>query len=229
MIRVFVYTSDPYIWCLKPFCYLFNQYWSELQEVIVGGFTPPQFPLPTNFVFHQINRKPYPKEKWSDGLIRLLMDYNDDVFVLLLEDYLLRRTVDHNGISTLANYMRLRDNNDIVRFDLTADRLYGKGMKDIEPWGHYDIIECDKDAMYQMSLQAAIWNRRNLLSLLRPGMTPWEVEIQTDMTVQPYRVLGTRQWPVRYANLMLKGQVVGYELDLIPEPHRSIIERWIPN
>jgi hypothetical protein len=227
MIRVFCYTCDAYLWLLKPFIYLFDQYWSTMQEVIVGGFTPPEFPLPDNYKFHQIDKKPYPKEMWSDGLIRLLQDYQDDVFVLLLEDYLLCRTVDHQGINTLADYMRLGDNNDVVRFDLTADRLYGKGMHDIESWGHYDIIACDKDAPYEMSLQAAIWNRRNLLKLLRPGMTPWEVEIQTDMQVQPYRVLGTRQYPIRYANLMLKGQVVDYELDRIPEPHKTNIERWI--
>lgn len=227
MIRVFVYTSDPYIWCLKPFCYLFNTYWSELQDVVIGGFTPPQFPLPSNFTFHQIDKKPYPKEKWSDGLIRFLQDYQDDVFVLLLEDYLLCRTVDHQGVATLAEYMMMQKNHDVVRFDLTADRLYAKGMRDIEPWGHYDIIACDKDAMYEMSLQAAIWNRRNFLKLLRPGMNPWEVETQTDMTNQPYRVLATRQWPVRYANLMLKGQVVEYELEHIPEPHRTFIRTWI--
>jgi hypothetical protein len=225
MIRVFCFTSDPYIWLLKPFCYLFNNFWSELQEVVVGGYTPPQFELPPNFKFHQINKNPYPKEKWSDGLIRLLQDYNDDIFVLMLEDYLLRRTVDCAGVSTLAEYMR--NNPDIVRFDLTNDRLNAEGMHDIEPWGHYDIISCNKDTMYEMSLQAAIWNRRNLLAILKPGLTPWEVELQTDMAKQPFRVLGTRQFPVRYANLMLKGEVVDYELEHIPEPYRSDIERWI--
>jgi hypothetical protein len=101
-------------------------------------------------------------------------------------------------------------------------------MHDVEPWGHYDIIACDSDAMYEMSLQAAIWNRRNLLTLLRPGMNPWEVETQTDMQKQPYKVLGTRQNSIRYSNLMLKGEVVGYELDHITEHHREIIKTWIP-
>jgi hypothetical protein len=78
-----------------------------------------------------------------------------------------------------------------------------------------------------MSLQAAIWNRRNLLSLLRPGLNPWEVETQTDMTAQPFRVLGTRQNPVSYANLMLKGDIMSYELEKIPEPERSTIMQWV--
>jgi hypothetical protein len=225
MIRVFVYTSDPYMWIMKPFAYLFNQYWSELQEVVVGGFTPPWFPLPPNFQFHQIDRRAYPKKMWSDGLIKFLLAMNDDVFVLMLEDYLLRRTVDHQGIMTLADYMRI--NQDVVRFDLTNDRLNAENMHDVEPWGHYDIIACEKNSMYEMSLQAAIWNRKNFLELLRPGLTPWEVELQTDMQTQPYRVLGSRQWLVRYSNLMLKGEIMDYELEHIPEPHRSIIERWL--
>ena len=106
MIRVFVYTSDPYLWCLKPYAYLFNTYWSELQDVIVGGFSHPQFPLPGNFRFHQIDRNPYPKERWSDGLIKFLGDFHDDLIVLMLEDYLLNRTVDCGGVATLADYMR---------------------------------------------------------------------------------------------------------------------------
>lgn len=229
MIRVFVYTCDNYLWCLKPFAYLFGTYWSELQDVIVGGFTHPQFPLPGNFRFHQIDKRPYPKEKWSDGLIKFLGDFHDDVIVLMLEDYLLNRTVDCGGVATLADYMRQDKNGDVVRFDLTMDRLseFAKNVRDVEGWGHYDVITCDSDSMYNMSLQVSIWNRRNLLSLLKPGMNPWEVETQTDMVNQPYRVLGSRQNPVRYANLMLKGSVMDYELDKIPEPHRSTIARWI--
>jgi hypothetical protein len=228
MIRVFVYTSDPYLWLMKPFSYLFGFFWSDLQEVIVGGFTPPRTPLPPNFHFHQINEKPYPKNKWSTGLIEFLGSFDDDIFILMLEDYLLRRTVDHGGISTLADYMRLEKNSDVVRLDLTNDRLNTDGMHDIESWGHYDIISCNKNSMYEMSLQAAIWNRHNLLGILHPGLTPWEVELQTNMVEQPYRVLGTRQFPLRYANLMLKGAVMDYELDNLPEPQRSRVRKWIP-
>lgn len=228
MIRVFVYTSNPYVWLMKPFCYLFGYFWSNLQEVIVGGFDPPREAMPSNFYFHQISSKPYPKNKWSTGLIEFLNAFNDDIFILMLEDYLLCRTVDHGGIGTLADYMRLDYNQDVVRLDLTNDRLNADGMHDIEPWGHYDIIACNKDTMYEMSLQAAIWNRHNLLGILRPGLNPWEVELQTNMVDQPYRVLGTRQFPVRYANLMLKGEVMDYELQHIPEPQRSRVQKWIP-
>lgn len=225
MIRVLVMTSDTYSWCLKPYAYLFNLFWSSLQAVRVCGYTPPSFPLPPNYEFYQIDSRNYPSDMWSDGLIRSLEAINDELIVLMLEDYLLQRGVDHEGVASLANWMH--DHPDALRMDLTADRLYGMNMKDKEAWGRHDIVECSKDAPYQMSLQAAIWNRRNLLATLRPGLSAWAVETQIDMTNCPYGIYGTRQWPVRYANLILKGSVMDYELDRIPQPHRDTIRRWI--
>ena len=36
-LRVFVTTSDRYLWALRPFAHLFNRYWSELQPVVVSA------------------------------------------------------------------------------------------------------------------------------------------------------------------------------------------------
>ena len=226
-VRVVVLTSDRYIWCLRPFAYLFNTYWSSLQPVNVYGFSPPGFGIPQNFSFTSIARENYPADRWSDQLIQALNRFDDELFVLLLEDYLLCRTVDHQGIATLVDYMVEHPN--IVRLDLTADRLYVMGMHDVEPYGHYDIIECQKDAPYQMSLQAAIWRKSLLRNLLVNGKSAWEVEIHSDMTNTPYRVVGTRQYPVRYANAVLKGKVVAGEIERIQEPHREVVEKLIPS
>jgi hypothetical protein len=78
-----------------------------------------------------------------------------------------------------------------------------------------------------MSLQAAIWNRNLLLSVLQPSKTAWEVEIYTSPPEEMH-VLGTRQCPVRYANAILKGQVQESEVNRIPEEHRSRILTMIP-
>jgi hypothetical protein len=80
--------------------------------VTVGGFTKPRFPLPENFQFHQIDKNPYPKEKWSDGLIRFLNDIHDDI-LFYSGRLLLRRTVDLEV--NLLDYMRIHT--DVVRMD----------------------------------------------------------------------------------------------------------------
>jgi hypothetical protein len=226
LIRVFVLTCNKYLWALRPFSYLFNQYWSSLQPVVVGCFAPPSFPLPDNFTIYQIDKQDYPANKWSNGLIKMLKAVNDEFVVLLLEDYWLCRGVDHSGILTLRDYMIGHGN--VVRFDLTADRLYGHMMRDVDYWGHYDIIECAEDAPYQMSLQAAIWRRELLLWLLQPDKSAWEVELHTNMVGRDVRVLGSRQYPIRYSNAVYQGKIDRGQIGNIPMPHRGVIDQWIP-
>jgi hypothetical protein len=228
-LRVFVITSDKYLWTISPFAYLFNVYFSALQPVVVAGYSLPQFNLPRNFTFHSLDRTNYPPEKWSDGLIKFLQSVPDDYFILLLEDYWLIRTVDHGGLGTLYDLMI--NNANILKIDLTTDRLHAYGdaryAKEAGSYGHYDIVQTFSDVQYQMSLQAAIWNKRLMLELLQPGKSPWDVEIFTSVP-DSMAVLGTRQWPLRYCNAMLKGKLIKSEIEKIPDEHRLRVLDMIP-
>ena len=228
-IRVLVVTSDRYLWALRPFHYLFDVFWSTLQPVLVAGYTPPPFPLPPNFQFQSIDPRPYPAEMWSDGLILFLRGLPDSHVVLMLEDYWLCRRVDTQGVNSLADYIHGKQ--EVLRMDLTNDRLYAGGMFDVEPWGHYDIIETPPGTPYQMSLQAGIWNRERLLEVLQPGKTPWQVEVETGAdAMQGLRVLGTRQSPIRYINAFKSGDAENaLNLGGLPQEHADELNRrgWL--
>ncbi len=224
--RVFVMTSDDYLWAIKPFAYLFNIYWSELQEVVVGCFKLPDFKLPDNFRLFQIDRHNYPANFWSDALSKLLKVFKDEQIVFMLEDYWLCRTVDTRGVATLAELANNFGN--VLRVDLTDDRLYAGGKFDIGAYGHYDIIETLNDVPYQMSTQAGIWNTKLLLDILIPNKSAWEVEMHT-CPPSTMRVIGTRQCPVRYANAILKGKLNDEEIARIPQPHRNDVLKMIPH
>lgn len=227
-MRVVVLTSDKYAWAMLPFSYLFNIHWSELQPVDVYGFARPNFKLPPNFTFHSIDRNNYPANRWSDALIRVLQSFDDLHFVFMLEDYWLCRTVDVRGVDACHQYVRNRPR--VLRIDLTDDRLYAGGMFDVEAWGSYDIIETPHGTPYQMSTQAGIWNRQLMLSLLEPGKSAWEVEVQV-MPPDNMRVLGTRQRPIRYANAILKGKLDKEQVNRsnrIPDPHRARVLEVVP-
>jgi len=225
MLPVVVITSDKYLWAMQPFSYLFNIYWSSLQPVTVGCFQKPLFKLPPNFNIVQIDSQNYPANRWSDGLIKLLKTVDGEHFVFLLEDYFLIRTVDVAGVSACHEYVRTRP--DVLRIDLTADRLYAGGMFDVEGWGHYDIIETPNATPYQMSTQAGIWNKRLFLELLVPNKSAWEVELHT-IVPERMRVLGTRQYILRYANALLKGELDPSQLATIPVEHQRAIFNMIP-
>jgi len=231
VVPVYCLTSRAYHWALAPFAFLFNTYWSGLQPVVVVTDVLPSGPvLPSNFEARSVSGGyPLQKDRWSDGLIEALGHCPSEHLVILLEDYWLVRTVDDRSIPTLVEYASLHP--EILRVDLTDDRQFNGAARPIGSWGHYDLVETPADSAYQMSLQAAIWSRDHLLSVLRPGLSPWEVELQTSLADRPdLRVVGTKQCPVRYANVTKGGDgSKALNLEAIPEEHRSIfVERgWL--
>jgi hypothetical protein len=217
-VRVVVPTCNKYLWAVAPFAYLFNVYWSEQQEVIVGGFHPPAFKLPTNFTFLSIDPKNYPAERWSDGIIKLLSMIEDDMFVLMLEDYWLLRGVNHQAVQSIGDYMRMHT--DVLRTDLTTDRLYSGRAVDVDTWGYLDFIETPPDTPYQWSTQACVVNREHMLRCLRPGIAPWQFELSgNDLIPKGLRVLGTRQSPVRYVNAIGMGCKMRYNVMGVARHH----------
>lgn len=225
MVPVFITTCAKYSWLIRPQAYLLNKYWSAMQPFTVVGFEFPDFELPGNFTFCSLSPESCPANEWSNALIDFLKTRDEYLFVLLLDDYWPIRKIDNVGIETLADYMRIHG--DVLRMDLTDDRLYAGGRFDVDSWGHYDIIETPFETPYQMSLQAGIWNRELMLEVLVPDKTPWEVEIHTQPP-EGMRILGTRQLLMRYANIYKNGKMVQEQLDRVPNEHREAIVQWFP-
>jgi hypothetical protein len=223
--RVFVITSDAYLWAMWGFAYLFQTYWSDSQEVVVGCFTPPNFQLPDNYKIHSIAKTNFPPNRWSDALTKLLEDVPDDYIVLMLEDYWLTRHVDTVAVSLLTEYMRT--DSSILRMDLTEDRMHAGGAFAVGAYNRCDLLETPAGTPYQMSLQTGIWNKHLLLTLLQTNRSAWETEIYTSPP-DTMRILGTRQCPVRYANVVYKGKLDYNEINKIPVEHHETIMLSIP-
>lgn len=235
-MKVVVSVNDKYLWCLQPFAYLFNKYWGEQQEVVVAGYNYPSFSLPSNFKYYSIYNFNYPKEKWVDGFLRFLAQFREDNshFVLMLEDYWLCRSVDLNGINVLYDYAMM--NPDILRMDLTSDRQFAGSAKDMDYCYHYDIVQA-KNSAYEMSLQTAIWNTQLLVELLeklpKEKHSAWDVELEGTNFINdpsyPYKVVGTRQLPVRYVNGYNSTLGVNKELAGMLDDDKATVRNMIPN
>lgn len=197
-MKVVVYTCNEYADILPGFAYLFNIFYSSLQPVAYAGC--PRMDLPQNFEWYDVESRV--AERWSDGLIEFLLQLNDDVICWMLEDYYLCRTVDNAAVGSLADYMEM--DKKILKIDLTSDRLHSSKAEDVGFWGHVDLIRTSWETPYQFSTQAALWNRKHLLSMLQPEMSPWDFELQ-DKKPEHLHVLGTRQWLIRYVNAVGMG------------------------
>ncbi len=229
-MKIIIPAYSKTYWCLEPFAYLFNKYWKN-QDPVILYYSELDVKIPKNFSTFQIYYKDYPKDKWANGIIEYLKTINDETIILLLEDYWLTRKVSSEIISIL-NALAEKDKN-ILRIDLTTDRLYAGGMRDIGYVEYVDLIEAP-GSMYQMSLQAGLWRRDNFLDVLERlndgERSSWGVELTGTVIVNNdlnYRVLGTRQYPVRYENGVNVKDGVNKNLTTMIESDRNYIMRWI--
>lgn len=214
---------------MRPFAYLFNTFWSTLQDVVVLTDQMPSFSLPANFSYiTPSNGALVPKAKWSNFLMKALGEvFLDELFVLMLEDYWLVRTVDVTGVETLGQYMA--QHQDVAKMDLTSDRQFNGNAKPIGFYGHYDLVETPPPSDYQLSLQAGIWRRSHLLDVLRPGWDAWQTELEGTTVLNSMsnlRVMGTCQRPVRYANALKGGNAKDLreeEMQYVPEEHMTFM------
>jgi len=205
-VPVVVTTSDKYLPALLPYIYLTREYWSRLKQFKVMGFSQPEFELPKNFEFISVGKfEDYPVERWTDAVIKFLEEHlENELFILMLEDYWITRRVSDEAISLAAAYMERHPN--IIKFDLCADRLYAGGaIRGYDTFGFLDIVKSDPTSAYHMSLMTGMWRKSLLLELLkqRPskGWSPHDVEITGTTRLQRMEhmiVVGSEQWPIRH-------------------------------
>ncbi len=210
-MQILVFTSNKYLDCLPPFAWLFNKYWGVNQEVVVCGYQKPLM-LPSNFQFFQIAAQEYPANRWSDALIYTLQKKAQEIFLFLLEDYWLLRTVNVEGVKILKQYMQQHPK--ILKIDVATDRLYSNGgatflfnQNTVDFASYLDLIETSAHTPYNMSLWGGLWRRDLLRKVLTPQETAQQVELQGSTRVdqlmesEGIRVLGTRQAPLIHGNV----------------------------
>ncbi len=198
-MNIYVLTSNEYLHCLQGFIYLFNKYWNTSQEVKVIRYDIRPRGLPVNFTHYAIGDQD--QFSWSSGVVRWLSDVEDDVFLLMLEDYFISEPVDVERIEGL--YQLMLDDDSICKIDLTNDRLKFAHRKH----GKH-LIESLPTAAFQTSLQAALWRRDYLQRFLVPSEGPWQYEKKGTKRVKVARkagdfdgvILGCKQPPLRYVN-----------------------------
>lgn len=186
MIPTYVLTNNHHLWLLPGFCYLWNKYCGS--QVVVFGFDRSTH-LPNNFYFESLGPQ-LPANKWSNGLIKMLDRIGHTHFIMLLEDYWLYQPVDKQRINKAAGLM----NDDILRIDVSGNRASYKMAVDIMP----GIVETPMGTPYQMSFQAAIWNKNNLRKVLKNSENPWQSEVEGSKRVGDLRVLGTKPAAMHY-------------------------------
>jgi hypothetical protein len=233
--RVLVMTSDKYLPALLPFAYLFNKYWKPNPQVIVSGFTRPDFELPDNFEFVSVGEfADYPVNRWTNALYKTAQMVKDEVAVLMLEDYWLTRPVNVAVVDIMYDYMMQFRN--VIKVDLRTDRLYAAHANlEYGHAGYVDLVKSMPGSPYHLSLMTGLWRMEHLISVIEPNWTPWDVEIVGTTRLshrQDLLVLGTRQNPVKHTLAFRSQDSTRLLLDEIPQHDvdemrsRGYLEHW---
>jgi hypothetical protein len=174
---VIVSSFDSYQDLWEPFFTLFFRYW-------------PDCPFPVYLI---ANRQRYPDRRvttlllgedrnWATNMRAALAMIPQPYLIYMQEDYLLERPVDTGRILRLADYMQQRR--------AACLRLYPSPGPDRPCADNLEVGEIDRLAPYRVCLQAALWDRQALESLLVDGESAWNMEgrgsIRSRSLAQPF-------------------------------------------
>lgn len=169
-LTIFVNTSDNFDDCWGPFFRLFNLYWPDCPFPIVLNTETKDYQYKSlDITCSKVSAGDATRIGWSECLLRALDKIQTPYILYLQEDYFLESPVKEDRILDLLNELRAGV--------AGAIRFSGSnGIGPFHPTKSSLILEVDKSAKWRLSLQAGLWKKSVLASLVRKHETPWQLE-----------------------------------------------------
>lgn len=168
-MKIVVISCDKYLWLIPTFLHFYKKKW-------------PDNPYQTDFITEtkEIGNVPTfytGKIPWPAGIIKYLESCEEETFLLLLEDYIIKETVDTSRVKIAENLC----GGDIGCVRLSPHDRFSHFLVDanIEEFKEYPL-----DKPYSISLQPAIWQKEFLFEFLRKGENIWQIEIEGSLRIQ---------------------------------------------
>lgn len=168
-MKIVVFTCDNYSWLIPTFLHFYKKNW-------------PDNPYQTEFVTETTEIGNIPtfftgKIPWADRAIKYLESLKEEKFLLLLEDYILKETVDTNKVKR-AEALCV---DDIGCVRLNPYQRLSELLVDSEIDG---FKEYPVDKPYSVSLESAIWQKEFFLEFLKRGESIWQTEVDGSKRIQ---------------------------------------------
>lgn len=178
-LSILVLSCDHYSELWDPHFHFLFKYWPELNSEYKNV---PIYLLSNNQEFTHdrvLTIKSGKDVSWSDNLMLALKQINSKYVMILLEDYIINQPVNHNRIEELltvlekndAAYVKLMRDQGIYLYNFEPNKYFLQGSDTIT------YRSKDIDSKFINSLQAALWNKKALESLLVKSESAWDFEI----------------------------------------------------
>jgi hypothetical protein len=175
ILSILVVSCDNYADIWPHFFHLFNKYWPDCPYQIFFGSNNVEY-KDLKITSILIGKD----TSWADSTKKMVESLPTDYFLLLLEDFFIRKTVKTEMVDDC--FIALRQlNGGYLRL-----RPFPKPDRHISAYPYIGLI--DVGAPYRLALQAAIWRKDIFLQLLQPGESPWDMEIKGSRRSDPLPV-----------------------------------------
>lgn len=137
------------------------------------------------------------KQDWSSRVKKALDCIKTNSVLVLLDDFIIEKSVDTRELQKLACLLNHHDN--IAMFALTTVPMSNASTK--IHYGKY--YERSRFGRYKVTLQAGMWRKEILKSLLKNGENAWEVEVFANIRSFPmnkkfYAICSKKLKPIIY-------------------------------
>lgn len=161
-VAIIVSSCDLFKDCWEPFILSVQKYWSDCPYPIYILSNNDTIKTPDGISFITVGED----KKFASNLIKALNKIDTDYVIYLQEDYWLNKKIDSRNIVSHINYCK---KNKVDYLRLTFPYLDGANIGTL--YREYSL-----EQRYAICLQAAIWKRQTLISLLREGDSGWDFE-----------------------------------------------------
>ena len=108
---------------------------------------------------------------WSQNLLRTLKGISEDYILLLLDDFWLNKPTNEMSLESCLKI--IQENEDVGYICLNTNQPGPNISCEFS-----NLLERGTQANYRINLQAGLWNKKYLLSILRRHENPWMFEWQ---------------------------------------------------
>ncbi len=153
-MKVLIYSDDNYLWLLPNFLHFYKKNWADNPYQAEFMTETKKVKGEVTFCTGTLS--------WADRMINYLKSSEEELFLFLLIDYIINKTVDT---------VRVRQAEDLCRGDIGCVRLNAHDHLShflinvgIEGFKEYPL-----DKPYPISWQPSIWQKEFLLEFLKKG------------------------------------------------------------
>jgi len=189
---ILVNSFDGYRAAWGPLAHSFEKYWPDHPSItfVTETLDPP---------IGNMTVKTGPCSCWADRML-VAMRVMGDVTLYMQEDYWLTHTIDTGRVMELAGYVR---NGLADRIQLRAG--WNHQVPDGPAGFDSSLLKLASSSPYRTSLQASLWSKGALSSLLHSGDSVWDFERKRNKDTRGMAVYGVKESVIHYPMFIVRG------------------------